>query len=164
MNTQEELLTAILAELRKMNGVKEDVAPIVAPQQESKRWMPECDERYGFVDICGVWIIWTWSNHRLDIHRHAIGNCYRDTERERAIWEQVTRRKYEAALWDAADWETGGAYQAQWLNGVIITRIYSENQKNGLPRFKTDKSAIEAHTRILGDDAQRYFKGRVWTL
>jgi len=166
MNTQEELLTAILAELRKMNG--EAVNPVTAaPQQESKRWMPTYGGEYGFIDHCGEWEADEWRNHQYDIHHYTTGNCYQLHEEERAIWEQVTRRKYETALWDAADWVEGDCYYGCWgkysesIQALQANHLYTGYYLLPLPRFATKQSAIDAHTRILGDDAERYFRGRV---
>jgi hypothetical protein len=126
---------------------------------KTKRWKPKYHGKYAFVDSCGTWIVATWSNHRFDNHRHETGNCYQPPETERAIWEQITRRKYETALWDAADWVEGDWYYGMYCNGRIDA-ISLSLINYGLPRFATEQSAIDAHTRILGDDAERYFKGR----
>jgi hypothetical protein len=174
MNTQEELLSAILTELRKINErtkLQENQDALVdcyygmmrKQQQESKGWMPELYKQYGFVDNYGDWEITYWGGGRLGERRHAIGNCYQLHEEERAIWEQVTRRKYETALWDAADWVKGDYYLGFWNNAYkkIDSLIVHCNIQQDTPRFATHQSAIDAHTRILGDDAERYFRGRV---
>jgi hypothetical protein len=131
---------------------------------KTKRWKPENSEKYGYVSDEGKWCVTFWDNSKYDNHRHAIGNCYPFTEegKEQAIWEQVTRRKYETALWDAADWVEGdwyGAFFDKKTNSIKATNN-SHFFYDGLPRFATEQSAIDAHTRILGDDAERYFKGR----
>jgi len=132
---------------------------------KTKRWKPKHHEKYGHVN---VWtqqfcVDWFGCNTGDDIC-YATGNCYQPQEKERAIWEQVTRRKYETALWDAADWVEGE--KDGWIgcfdfddNKIIALNPYKKRCFN-LPRFATEQSAIDAHTRILGDDAERYFKGR----
>jgi hypothetical protein len=97
---------------------------LIEPAQKS--WKPKLGEKYLYVDEYGETAFDDWENNCLDELRYSIGNCYQlyesdDEVGELAIWEQVTRKKYEKALWDAA---------------------------------------LDAHTRILGDDAERYFKGR----
>jgi hypothetical protein len=137
-----------------------------AAEPAQKRWRPKkYGEPYGYIDSCGDWIGTKWSDSKIDKHRHATGNLYyQPHKRERAIWEQVTRRKYETALWDAADWVEGE--KDGWIgcfdfddNKIIALNPYKKRCFN-LPRFATEQSAIDAHTRILGDDAERYFKGR----
>ena len=166
MNTTEKLLSAmlnILAELQKQNGVKPDVdRNSDIPTEPQKRWKPKDSEKYGYIGSDSNWFINTWSDSKYDNYRHDTGNCYQPHEQERAIWEQVTRRKYEAALWEAANWVKGKDGFFGCLVGNSITASYFSNQNffNNQPRFATRQSAIDAHTRILGDDAERYFKGR----
>lgn len=161
MNTTEQLLADILAELRKQNGE----APVQeAPQQKSKRWMPEINELYYHVDDLANWYYDEWYDDEKDHHLYTMGNCYQPHEKERAIWEQVTRRKYEQALWDAADWDgEKDAYIGCW--NTLLDKpgwVHIDGDINtGLPRFATEESYIDAHIRILGDDAKRYFTGEV---
>ena len=144
----------------------EAVNPATA-EPVQKRWKPKKGERYGYIDDCGDWIVINWAGDYADEYRYLTGNCYPITSEnnenmERAIWEQVTRKKYEQALWDAADWVEGDYYFAVW--NVKEKRVDHAYLYNGFtldkPRFATKQSAIDAHTSILGDDAERYFKGR----
>jgi hypothetical protein len=139
-------------------------AVIMATEAKTKRWKPVWGETYGYVAAGGFWEQKTWTNHACDNHRHETGNCYQPPEKERAIWEQITHRKYETALWDAADWDEENV--TFWVgcfdfddNKIVALNPYKKRCFN-LPRFATEQSAIDAHTRILGDDAESYFKGR----
>ena len=139
---------------------------LIEPAQKS--WKPKLGEKYLYVDEYGETAFDIWENNCLDELRYSIGNCYqlykRDDEvGELAIWEQFTRKKYEKALWDAADLVDGEWYAGLWQkdekrNQMESYVYYCEYLK--LPRFATRYSCLDAHTRILGDDAERYFKGR----
>jgi hypothetical protein len=135
-----------------------------AAEAKTKRWKPECGETYGFISAGGYWEQKTYLNQEYDNHRYDIGNCYPYTEegKEQAIWEQVTRRKYETALWDAADWVSGDWFEASWDTDIdeIAVQRYDDCIYSALPRFASTESCRKAHKQILGDDAERYFKGR----
>lgn len=128
---------------------------------KSKRFKPKIGERYCFISTCGELNFSTWYNTCFDNHRHATGNCYPYTDegKEQAIWEQVTRKKYEEKLWEAADWVEGDYYCCffdKHRNELFVKNV-DKTAKMDKPRFATEQSAIDAHTRILGDDAERYF-------
>jgi hypothetical protein len=149
--------------------IKELKAQIDALEAEMKtspieggRWKPKYDEKYGFIDDTGDWYREKWLNHNTDNHRYSMGNCYPATEdgKEQAIWEQVTRRKYDQALRDAADLMDGSWWQAQWdtRENMVEANDWC-NYITAQPRFTTYESCLEAHCRILGKDAKRYFTG-----
>jgi hypothetical protein len=185
-NNTEELLAAILAELQKSEikevEIEQDKSKIdnfnfwdsvnpkaveaikKATEGKTKRWKPKIGEDYLF------WNGYeakknTWIGKLSDDALYETGNIYRLNKEELLLWEQVTRRKYETALWDAADWVEGekdgwdGCFDFD-DNEIIALNSYKKRYFN-LPRFATEQSAIDAHTRILGDDAERYFKGRI---
>jgi hypothetical protein len=185
-NNTEELLAAILAELQK-SEIKEveieqekskidifnfwdSVNPKAveaikkATEGKTKRWKPKIGEDYLF------WNGYeakknTWIGKLSDDALYETGNIYRLNKEELLLWEQVTRRKYETALWDAADWvETcdTNPWCVSWSNDEkkLIAQSNDEDKYYNIPRFATKQSAIDAHTRILGDDAESYFKGR----
>lgn len=162
MNTTEKLLKQAYDAL-KLHFEPETTEAL------QKRWKPKECEKYLFVNAEGYCLEDVWINGSIDNHRYATGNCYQSHEKERAIWEQVTRRKYEQALWDAADWVSGDYYMASWseTHNKIMGLVFSYPNGNnvryvyGLPRFATSKSAIDAPTRILGDDAERYFTNKI---
>jgi hypothetical protein len=189
-NNTEELLAAILAELQK-SEIKEveieqekskidifnfwdSVNPKAveaikkATEGKTKRWKPKLGERYWIVNFWGNFYSVGGNDAQLNEHNISIGNYYQEHEQELAIWEQVTCRKYETALWDAADWVSDNAIVYYGIWGIFskeIQAIKAQTLYNGycslpLPRFASRQSAIDAHTRILGDDAERYFKGR----
>jgi hypothetical protein len=140
-------------------------AVIMATEAKTKRWKPVIGHKYGYINDAGHWIEKYNAGDYCDIYRHETGNCYQPPEKERAIWEQITHRKYETALWDAADWvETcdTNPWCVSWSNDEkkLIAQSNDEDKYYNIPRFATKQSAIDAHTRILGDDAESYFKGR----
>jgi uncharacterized protein (DUF2147 family) len=144
---------------KEVEAIKEAIKK--ATEAKTKRWKPKSGEDYLF------WNGYeakknTWIGKLSDDALYETGNIYRLDEEELLLWEQVTRRKYETALWDAADWVEGdwyGAFFDKKTNSIKATNN-SHFFYDGLPRFATEQSAIDAHTRILGDDAERYFKGR----
>jgi hypothetical protein len=130
------------------------------------RWKPIQGEEYYFVDSAGDAHPATWQNFHASNHRLSIGNCYPATEegRELAIWEQVIRRRYDQQLRDAADWvgDDGwyiGALQDGRLQTICPLYRNRNSSITGQPRFNTAGSCVEAHERILGKDAKRYFTG-----
>lgn len=133
-------------------------------QSTQKPWKPEIGDNYITISHEGKILYRVWGNNDIDKHLHAIGNCYPYTDegKELAIWEQVTRRKYEKQLWEAADWVSGDVWSAKWNTHTkeIIAKCHNGFEYCINPRFATKQSAIEAHTRILGDDAERYFTGK----
>jgi hypothetical protein len=144
---------------KEVEAIKEAIKK--ATEAKTKRWKPKSGEDYLF------WNGYeakknTWIGKLSDDALYETGNIYRLDEEELLLWEQVTRRKYETALWDAADWVEGdwyGAFFDKKTNSIKATNN-SHFFYDGLPRFAMEQSAIDAHTRILGDDAERYFKGR----
>lgn len=159
MNTQEELLKQAYDAL-KLHFEPEVGNPIT--EEPKKLWKPEYNENYCFISHKGDLIVDIWTNSYADSHRHAIGNCYQPHEKERAIWEQITCCECEQSLWDAADWKSGDYWIGFWNNAdkKIDSLLFGIYFYQNLPRFANQQSAIDAHTRILGDDAKRYFKGR----
>jgi hypothetical protein len=131
---------------------------------KTKRWKPRIGERYWIVNCWGNFYSVGGDDAQQNEYNLSIGNYYQEHEQERAIWEQVTRRKYEAALWDAADWVEGDGFSySAYFDSTIraISGIDCDyDSYDTLPRFTTTQSAIDAHTRILGDDAERYFTHR----
>lgn len=132
------------------------------PEVKSKRFNPKNGEKYVFSSSYGDWIYSVWQDDEFDNFLYSTRNCYPDTYAgvEQDIWEQVTRRKYETALYAAADWVEGEDYFTCYFNSEtkeIGVTCFASNILLDLPRFATKQSAIDAHTRILGDDAERYF-------
>ena len=129
------------------------------------RFKPKDGEGYVFINSFGSWSDrWVCAGSPIDNYLYEAGNCYPYTDegKELAIWEQVTRRKLEQQLKDAADWVEGdnccvGSWDSEYKNIRALTIhkcIY-----NLEPRFSTRWSCLEAHERILGDNAKRYFTG-----
>jgi hypothetical protein len=132
---------------------------------KSKRFTPQNYDDYYYVCDNGEIERTYWNNNDIDNYRYSLGNCYPLTNEgeEQALWEQVTRCKYEQALWDAADWVDGSEYWGGFYHKVdkkINACCVPSTFYYVTPRFATEKSAIEAHKRILGDDAERYFSRR----
>lgn len=171
-NTTDELLQsilstqqAILSELQRMNGVTPTEPQEPAVEASTGRWKPKNGEKYGYVNI-GIENMFyriDWSPQAVHRERYALGNCYRPDQEELAIWEQVTRRAYDQQLRDAADYFRSNktyCHYAGWCRDnkeIIAIPLYSSREWGRLPLFCFKETCIEAHTRILGDDAERYF-------
>lgn len=137
-----------------------------AQPTKTTRWKPSINEKYGHINSMGVWDYYFFLSdarcEEVDRYRFSIGNCYPYTPegKEQAIWEQVTRRRYDQQLRDAADWAGDGeCYEGIWDGKEILTDSFFGYWHTTNPRFDTHESCLEAHTRILGTDAKRYFTG-----
>ena len=156
--------------MREIMELCSKIEPFTPPEQpkpaveaSTGRWKPKCGKGYGWIDSAGDWITGAWDGvGRYDKLRYATGNCYPLDQKKLAIWEQVTRREYDQQLRDAADWVSGNTwYYGFWskkLKGIGASATYDASCN--LPRFKSNESCIEAHNRILGDDAERYLNNR----
>jgi hypothetical protein len=159
MSNTLERIAAIEAELAELK------AEVTKALETGKRWKPGHGYRYYYIDFYGDWEPCDWYNDATDKYRYSVGNCYQYDEQDLAVWEQVTRRQYECALRDAADWVKGECYHGYWRCGKLTKGLdvgeYFNIFYDTTPRFATKESCIDAHTRILGKDAKRYFTGEV---
>lgn len=137
-------------------------------------WQPKDGEEYGYVNQAGYVLITAWDGCEFDRCRLSIGNvCPITKSCALAIWEQTTKRQYAHALQIAAkqswldagivmDWSNGRQYKcfAHWehlQNCLFVKGRINNEQIPNTPYFPTVKFCIDAHERILGDDAKRYF-------
>lgn len=185
-NTTDELLQAILAELQKQNGTVNNKIKEISmvsswtmkdkiienyykSKQSQGSFIPKYGDDYGYVTDLGEWKVTTCHYDKSEniYRRHVLGNCYPLDQEDRAIWEQVTRRKHDQALRDAADCMVRKHDDGMWVYGEwdsdndVITTSDWTHLNLALPCFASKDDCIEAHTRILGNDAKRYFTGEV---
>lgn len=132
----------------------------------TKKWTPKYGDEYGCINTSGHWQSMRWRDNGFDLHVYTTGNCYQPHEQERAVWEQVTCRMYDQQLRDAADYFRSNrsyCHYAGWCNSnkeIIAIPIYNNGERVGLPLFCYRKTCIQEARRILGNDAERYFKSR----
>lgn len=144
-----------------------------------KRWEPEINESYYYINDCGVFSEGKWGANTIDLHRKSIGNVYKALEKRLAKWEQVTKPSYDLQLevlaeqsWldirDEIDWNDHkqNKYYCFWIQGcrrcltsVDITTTLGVRRAINTPYFATMDSCNDAYRKVLGPDSQQYFTG-----
>ncbi len=147
----------------KMKALQDEIEALkkVEIEEDSRRWEPNYDDEYYYVEGRGYVETDTWQDWNVDIGRYNIGNCFKTHEEAEFMIEKlrVLAELKEFAEPRDAEWD---GINKHWFIGYDYgtSRLYTDNRmtyRHAELHFASEGDARAAIAKVGEERIKKYY-------